>query len=287
MNIIKESLVTFKKNKFITLTTIVVLTFNLFVVGIFAILIINLNLFLENIKENVEVALFLKEGLNKEEIDKILIEAKMRPGVDDCVFVSKEDALKEFGETDELKDYINAIDVNPLPDSIRVNINKNYKSIERVRNLVDSLKTINNIIEVHYQKEEMERLFGIVNVIKSIMLGLSLILITSLILIASGAIRISIFARKEEIKSMRLSGMSNWFIKSIFIVECIIQGLISSILATILLYVLEKIVYDKINIIWSGRWLVVNYKFALFIILLGVSIGFLSSLLFRIKYYSE
>jgi cell division transport system permease protein len=282
---IREALLSLKKHKFITFTTIAVLTFNLLILGIFAILMLNLNLFLESIKENVEVTLFLKENLPKEEIDKLLIEVKAIPGIDNCRFISKEEALKEFSQTDELKEYIATLKVNPLPDSIIVNINKNYKNIAKLEKLVESLKTISNVSEVHYKKEETEKLLSIVNAIKSIIFGLSLILIISSILIISNTIRVNIFVKKEDMKAMDLSGVSKWFIKGIVVIECVIECLVASIFATILLYILEKVVYTELNILWSGRWLSINYKFVLFMILLGVTLGLLSSLLFRVKYY--
>ena len=288
MNVIKETYLSLKKYKFITITTLVVLTFNLLILGIFMMLILNINLFVESIKSNVEISVFLKDGLQKTQIDSLLGRIRTKPGIDSCSFLSKDEALKEYIQLPDFKAYIDSLKVNPLPDAIKINVNRKYKDdIEKLRNIANSLKTLEGVSEVYYQEAETQKLFDIAGAIKNVVVGLSLILIIGSVLIVSSTIRMSVFARKDDIRHMRSLGISNLSIKSIFILEGIFQGIAGGILASVLLYILERILYDKINVLWFGRWQLMNGFYVLFMIIIGVSLGFISSLLFRVKNYSK
>ena len=86
---------------------------------------------------------------------------------------------------------------------------------------------------------------------------------------------------------MKSSGVSLFGIKSIFMVESMIEGAAGGVLASLLLLSADRIAFEKLNILWSGKWLSVNPLIIIIVIFSGIAMGFISSLLFRIKTYTE
>ncbi|OGF45402.1 MAG: hypothetical protein A2452_04460 [Candidatus Firestonebacteria bacterium RIFOXYC2_FULL_39_67] len=288
MNVVKESVLSLKKYKFITITTILILAFNLLVLGIFAMLMYNLDNFLNEIRNSVEISVYLREGTKKEAADEIVMKIKLSKGVDNVVFVSRDEALKEFAQNEDFKTYLDSFKINPLPDSVRVLIKKEFKKDPlKLKELADSFKTIEKVTDVYYQREEIERFYSFAEIIRKIVSWLSIILVLGSIFIVSSTLRISVFARKEDIKKMKSSGVSLFGIKSIFMVESMIEGAAGGVLASLLLLSADRIAFEKLNILWSGKWLSVNPLIIIIVIFSGIAMGFISSLLFRIKTYTE
>ncbi|OGF46161.1 MAG: hypothetical protein A2231_03335 [Candidatus Firestonebacteria bacterium RIFOXYA2_FULL_40_8] len=288
MNVLKEVALSLKKYKFTTITTILILAFNILVLGIFAMLMYNLDNFLNEIRNSVEISVYLKDGTKREAADAIAVKIKIKTGIDDAVFVSRDEALKEFAQNEDFKSYLDSFKINPLPDSIRVVINKEFKKDPlKLKEFSDSFKTIENVTDVYYQREEVERFYGFAVVIRKIVIWLSVILVAGSIFIVSSTVRLSVFARKDDIKKMKSSGVALLKIKSIFIVESMLEGAAGGVLAALLLLGVERIAYEKLNILWSGKWLAVNPLIIVIVILSGIVMGLISSLLFRIKTFTE
>ena len=288
MNVFKEAVLSLKKYKFTAVTTIMILAFNLLVLGIFAMLIYNLNNFLNEVRNSVEISVYIKEGTKKEAADAIAMKIKLKSGIDDAIFFSREEALKEFAQNEDFKSYLDSFKINPLPDSIRVIINKEYKKDPvKLKEFADFFKTIDNVTDVYYQKEEIERFFGFAGIIRKIVIWLSVMLILGSIFIVSSTVRLSVFARKDDIKKMKSAGISLFSIKSIFMVESMLEGAAGGILAAIFLLGVERLALEKLNILWSGKWLHITPVMILIVVFSGILMGLISSLLFRIKPYTE
>lgn len=288
MKVVKEAFLSLKKYKFMTLATIMVLTFNLLMLSIFGVLMYNLNSFLDEIKNSVEITVFLKDGIKKEVADGISVKIKLKTEVADAIFVSREDAIKELGESEDFRGYLNNFKINPLPDSIRVILNKEFKNDSvKMKETAEFCKQLDGVAEAYYQKEEVDKFFSLADVIRKIIIWLSMILFLGSVVIISNTIRISILARKEDLKKMRSEGVSWSGLKSIFIIESILQGLAGGVLAVLVLFVLERAALEKLNILWSGKWHSINIFAALIIIFTGIFLGFVGALFFRIKSYME
>ncbi|MEI6846035.1 MAG: permease-like cell division protein FtsX, partial [Candidatus Firestonebacteria bacterium] len=274
MNLIKEAVLSLKKYKLTAISTIIILAFNLLVLGIFALLIYNLNNFLDEIRNSVEISVYLKEGTKKEVTDAIAMKIKLKSGIDDAVFVSRDEAIKEFAQNEDFKSYLDSFKINPLPDSIRVVINKEYKKDPlKIKEFADFIKTLENVTDVYYQKEEMERFYSFTGIIRKIVIWLSLILVSGSIFIVSSAVRLSVFARKEDIKKMKDAGATLFGIKAIFMVESILEGAAGGVLAALLLLGVERIALQKLNVLWSGKWLSVNPLILLIVVFSGILLG--------------
>lgn len=286
MSVFQNVILLFKKHKLVTAITLFIITFNLLILGIYMMLVYNINLFVEDIKKNVEISIFLKDRLTKSQVDLLISQIKNKPGIDSCAYISKEDALKEYSQLPEFKEYIESIKINPLPDAIKVGLSKSYKNdIGKLKTLADSLKTLEGVAEVYYQEAETQKLFDIASGISNIIIGLSLILILWSLLMILGVIKLGIFVKKNEIKQMKADGMTEAGIKNVFMLESVLQGFAGSLLAVIMLLAIEKIAFEKVNILWLGGWQLMNGFHAVFMIALGIVLALTGSILFKVKNY--
>ena len=103
------------------------------------------------------------------------------------------------------------------------------------------------------------------------------------LVIIGNAIRLTVFARRQEIEIMRLVGASNWFIRSPFLIEGVLQGLLGSLLATLVLAFSYGLIHDRLILIFPTLELITYsaelIQLYLRLIFLATALGFLGSLL--------
>jgi len=215
------------------------------------------------------------------------------PNVKSIAYVTKEQALAIFKErTKNTPQLVEQLRNNPLPASIEVAL----VSPREVQGVVDLIvknpltakvvKTPANLgtakdTDIKYGQNVVEALFAATGVVRLFAAGfLGLLLIVSLVLIGN-TIRLAIYSRRREIGIMRLVGASNWFIRTPFLLEGVLQALIGSILAILTLVAAQAVIVPWLQ--GNLKFLPVNIggvtvaQLAALLILSGVGIGLIGS----------
>ena len=137
---------------------------------------------------------------------------------------------------------------NPLPDSLEV-VPKRGEDVEAIAKRVEYLKRsgqLGGIEKVNYGKKTAKKILQVAKVIELVFLiGTILLLLSSALLIAN-TIRLSIFSRRREIEVMKLVGATNWFVRGPFMLEGLLQGLVGSVAAVLLLFLGKQIALPAI-----------------------------------------
>ena len=232
--IFKESLSGFRKVKVSGIITIFTITVSLLLLGIFLLVLENINDIVQNIRDRIEIEVFLKERLTSVEKDSIYKRVAIIPGIKTLKFISKEEASKifrqEFGE-----DVNKVLDFNPLPESYKITLKDEYKNSGNVQQITNQLKDMEGIDDVIYRKTLLElldrraRLFSEISLIIGVVIGL-----ISIFLI-SNTIRLIIYSKRKMIETMKLVGATGSFIKAPFIIEGLFHGFLAGIIASIVL----------------------------------------------------
>ncbi len=198
------------------------------VLGAFALTAFNLDQLASRQAAAVEITADLAKGAKREEIEKQL---RADPGIAQVRFVSKDQALEETARGFEINlSQLKRIG-NPLPDSFRLApADPNEVSAVAAR-----VKAIEGIAEVRYAQQTTERLLALARGIKIAGLLAVVVLGTATLLLVSVTIRLTIYARRREIRIMQLVGATNWFIRVPFLLEGILQGAAGGIVAMLLL----------------------------------------------------
>lgn len=281
----REALLSFRRSTLMSMATILSITTILIIVGVFLLISINSSLFLKNIESQLEIIVYLEDNISQAEINNLKSNIASIDGIKEVKYVSKEEAyqrlLKDLGEQ---KDILSAIEKNPLPASLEIQV-KDPKVIEQIANRIAEFKKVE---EVEYGREIAEKLLNFTYVFRRAgMLVLALLVFAS-ILIISNIIKITVYARRNEIEIMSLSGATSWFIKWPFIIEGFLQGFISSLFSIIILYYFYIFAVDKVHQAIPFLPLVVDnmdlLPIGISIVLLGSLVGILGSMFSVGKY---
>jgi len=280
-----EALLSFRRSTLMTTAAILSTTTILIIVGVFLLISINSSLFLKNIESQLEIVVYLEDDISKAELNNLKNNFTSIDGIKEVKFVSKEEAyqrlLKSLGEQ---KDILSAIEVNPLPASFEIQA-KDPKMIKQIANQIAKLKKVE---EVEYGQGTVEKLLNFTYIFRRAGMLILALLIFASILIISNIIKITVYARRNEIEIMSLTGATSWFIKWPFIIEGFLQGFISAILSIIILYKFYFFAINKVHQVIPFLPLVVDnmdlLPMGIAIMLLGSFVGILGSMFSVGKY---
>lgn len=237
MFILKEAIRGLSKNKLMALVTFGVMFFSLFIFGLFLISTINLFLLIQKAEEKVAITAFLKDELKEDEIASLRKDIATLMGVRKVIFVSKQEALEQFTkDLGEDSDLLEALEDNPLPSSFDVKLYESFKDPENLENISSKIDAMPGVEEIKYGKEWVKILDRVVKILVGIDLILGVIISLSSIFVVANTIKLTVFARRQQIEIMELVGASNRFIIGPFIVEGIIEGVLAGAVAAGLLF---------------------------------------------------
>jgi len=281
----REALLSFRRSTLMTTAAILSITTILIIVGMFLLISINSSLFLKNLESQLEIVVYLEDNMPQAEINNLKSNITSIDGIKEVKFVSKEEAyqylLKNLGEQ---KDILSAIEKNPLPASFEIQI-KDPKMIEQIANQITKFIKVE---EVEYGREIAERLLNFTYIFRRAGMLILTLLVFASILIISNIIKITVYARRNEIEIMSLVGATSWFIKWPFIIEGFLQGFISAILSTIILYNFYFFAINEVHQAIPFLPLVVDnvdlLPIGIAIVLLGSLVGILGSMFSVGKY---
>lgn len=280
----REAVAAFRRAPLLTGLSALMVGLALFVVGLFGLAAHNLHLALESVEERVEVVAYVRDGTNPAEISAATDQLLSLPEVRNVRYVSKEQAL-ETAQRDlpEFQEIFIDLEVNPLPASLEVELRSGSRGPEAVDRVASRAGTYTFVEDVRYGQEWVDKLFSLRKIagVTAMVLGGAFAAVAALII--ATAVRIAIFARREEIYIMRLVGARNGFIRRPFLLEGAMTGLLGGLLAVLLSWGTYRIVLEvlEFNLSWiPASWVVAG-------ILAGSAFGLVSSGLALRRYLRE
>lgn len=231
------------RNKSFTLASIATISSCLFLFGLFYAIVTNFQHIVRNAEQVLGVSVFFDEGIEDSRIEEIGQLIAKRPEVASIHFVSADEAWESF-KTDYLREYSDGFTENPIPESANYQINLNDVSMQSA--LVTYLKSISGVREVNYSEIAATTLTGVNALIAYVSIGIIAILLAVSIFLISNTVTIGISVRKEEINIMKYIGATDFFVRSPFVIEGMIIGLIGAGIPLGIIYFLYNTVMDYI-----------------------------------------
>ncbi|MCH4167191.1 MAG: permease-like cell division protein FtsX [Megasphaera sp.] len=230
---IKEAFQSFRRNSFMSIASVATVALSLFILGIFMTLVANLDYFAENLENQVQISIYLKDDISTDQIMTVGKRLKALPDVKDITFTNKDQAMNTLKE--RMKDQPGILEAlegkNPLPSSYEITFT-NPESVKKTAHIVADYPEVES---THYGQEIIEQLFKITTVIRWGGIALIIFLTLATLFIISNTIRLTVFARRKEIGIMKYVGATNWFIRWPFLLEGLMLGFIGGIIADFLL----------------------------------------------------
>lgn len=270
------------RNKWFTLASIATISACLFLFGLFYAIISNFQNIVKTAEQGVSVTVFFDAGLEDSRIQEIGEMIARRTEVSNVHFVSAEEAWESF-KTEYLGEYADGFTENPLADSANYQIYLNDVSMQSA--LVTYLESISGVRQVNRSEITATTLTGVNALVAYVSVGIIVILLAVSIFLISNTVMIGISVRKEEINIMKYIGATDFFVRSPFVIEGMLIGLIGAAIPLGIIYVLYNIVMEYILERFSMlsqllSFLTVGEIFHVLIPVslgIGVGIGFLGS----------
>ena len=289
---IKQAFQQIGRNLGMSVASVFAITAMMLILGIFFVVMVNTNLFTEMIKNNYdEIEVFLQDEVNANQTNVMMNEVKKIEGVYSADYRTKEEALEilktRWGENGYLLD---SLGDNPLPNSILVKVD----SLETADQVNAALEKLDGVEDIRYYKDTVDKLTKVTKFLQTAMLVLMAFLVIVSIVVVSNTIKLTVVARSREISIMKYIGATNWFVRGPFLVEGIIIGIISSLLAAGITYLLYWKFVDvagkQIMTILSSPLVPVSYlaiNLILIFLAMGISIGGAGSVISMRKYLNK
>ena len=213
-----------------TLTACISTTLMLILLGLVVFFITSAHEFSNSLKENFTVTLMLDEDITQRQAYDIQTRLKALPCTRSLNYVSKEKALRE--QSDALgtnpSDFLG---YNPMPASFEMKLKSDYANSDSLKTILPPLRSDSLIVDVTAPQNLMDSLNDNIRHISTIMLIVALLLTLVSFVLINNTIRLSIYARRLLIRTMRLVGASYAFIRRPFVAKAMLIGLISALIA--------------------------------------------------------
>lgn len=280
---LKQGVINIFRNKLFSLASIATISACLFLFGLFYAVILNFQNVVHTAEEGVSVTVFFKDGTTQEEMEQIGVQIRARNEVSEAKFISADEAWAEWAPENIGEDYNEIYTENPLEGMDNYEIYMN--DVSKQESLVTWLESIPQVDRVQHSEIAATTLTGVNALVAYTSVGIIAILLAVSVFLINNTVMIGISVRKSEIEIMKYIGATDFFVRSPFVIEGILIGLIGSLLPLGLIYVLYKKVIDYVMIEFpslSGlmQFLPVSeiYRTLLPVCLgLGAGIGFLGS----------
>lgn len=282
----KEGLANFKRNGWLSFATVSVLAISLYIISITLILGITANMVLRNIQDKINVSVYFNAGTSEEKILEIKNKLVGYQEIASIDFVSKEKALEDFKKLGDknpsIMQALDEIGENPLLSALVIKA-KDPSQYSVITKAISNSNFATDISRIDFEenKAAIERLTTIMKIVEQVGLTLGLVFVFIGIMITFNAIRLTMYAHKQEFEIMRLVGASNVYIQMPFIFEGIFYGIASTLVVIVSLFFTSRLLAPITQGSISGGDLMgffLGHFFAIFglLLLAGIVLGTVS-----------
>lgn len=275
---IKQAFIQVFRNRAMSIASMFSITAMLLILGLFFILIVNINMVSETAKKQFDtIQIYLQDETEYDQAVAMVDDLTQLKGVKEASYLSKEQAMAQWkakwGDNAYLLD---GLENNPLPNSVLVKVSE----LEAADSVVNKAKTYSGIEDIKYYKDTVDQLMKITRFIQVGAFIIIIFLVIVSVVVVSNTVKLTVMAREREISIMKYVGATSWFIRGPFLIEGMIIGILSALISvgivSLVYYKITELVGQEIFVMLSttmvpGTFLVSNLVWIF--IALGVSIG--------------
>ncbi len=258
------------------------ITLALLILGAFGIILVHAGKFSQMVRENVEIQVYLHKTVTENQRSKIKQELLSKPflavkeNAAALEFISKEDAAQSF-INDTGEDFFSILENNPLHDAFVINVKPDYIEESKMKRIKTEIEDINGVFEAHYVENLVNDINSNLQKAGIILFVLFLLFLFTSVIMINNTIKLALFSQRFLIRSMQLVGAKPWFIQKPFLFRASLHGLLSGIIASLLMSVLLYYSYREIEdlkMLYDEKSIIIVFSS---ILIIGMVIGFSSS----------
>jgi cell division transport system permease protein len=223
------------RNGLMSIASLFTIASCLVILGVFAIISMNVNSFTSKIEDQCEVQLYINQGTSAERVAQMGEEILKIENVKEASLFTKEEMLAYakndmFGEDAELLSGFE--DDNPFSDSYKIILN----SIENTDTTVSELEKIADVEKIVNKQDIVNMVLNLSKIVKRFSMAIMLVLFIIAVVIISNTVRLTVFNRRKEINIMKYIGATDRFIKGPFLLEGMIIGFFGALFALLVVF---------------------------------------------------
>jgi cell division transport system permease protein len=282
--ILSEAFDNIRANRMTTVTAVVTTAFTMLGMGVFLLLYLNTQSVLSSLHEEIKVIVYFRDSTSQSTMAELRAKLREDPTVSEVEFESREQALASFRSRFPSEDrLLNGLGENPFPASLILKIGPRFRTSQAVADLVSKLQTLPEIEEVLYNRDLMENLAAGLRYLRLLGLLVGAVLAVSMVTILANSIRLTLYARRDDIEILRLIGATPGFIKTPFLLEGALLGGVGAVCSLLLLRAVFGFAETKMALHGSFWGLGAGLSFLPGrliggMVILGITLGFLGSI---------
>jgi len=223
-----------KKTKTIYISTVIIITLVLLMVGFLGLILVHAKKLSDHVKENMVLNIIVNDGAKEEDIFALQKQINANPAVLQTKYIGKEAAARNLTK-DLGEDFVEFLGYNPLLSSVDVYLKADYANNESMKIFTEQLLKTPLVKEVIYQRSLIQIVDQNIREISLVILSFTIILLVISVALINNTIRLAIHSQRFLIKSMQLVGATKGFIRKPFMKYSVIHGLLAGIIAVVLL----------------------------------------------------
>jgi len=213
----------------------------LFVAALNLLILENLKAHVGRWKSDLRVSVYLVDGARVADVDALYDKVAALRGVARVERVDKEEALRRFRASfKDLADLPSELPANPLPASLEVVLDSGPMARDTARAVGDAVASAAAVEEVRYDQEFLDRVDALLDIARWGGAGLGLVVLTAVAFVVSGVLRLTVYARRDEIDIMHLVGAPPMLVRGPFLVAGVGQGLAGGLFALFLVEAVRR-----------------------------------------------
>jgi len=233
---VARALSNIRQNFLLGILTVGTITLALLIIGLFLLISVNLEGVTEDWSKRVQVTAYFDKELTLQEVADFKARIGSLSGTDKVIYVGRDEAVKRFrARLKGQESILEGLSADVLPSSLEVSLQRESRNSDAVAEYVGRLKKVPGIAEVQYGDEWVRRFSTFMNFMRLVGAFLGGFLLLAVMFIVSNTIKLTIYARKEELEILGLVGATRFFIKAPFLIEGIMHGAVGAIMAIIIL----------------------------------------------------
>lgn len=239
-----ETITNLRRNFLMTIAAVSTVTISLLLLGGVQILGLVVNNMTLNWEAKVEISAYFLDDASTGEIQSLERQVTEYPEVEEVTFVSKAEAFEEFKEIYRNQpEFYESLPEDALPASLRIKLVDPSLTEEVAARITGAP----GVEDVDFGGDIIKRLLQVNSLLRTITFVMSFVLMIAAAALIANAIRIAIYARREEISIMKLVGATNWFIRIPFMLEGVTAALMGAVIAGFIVFLSDALLFSKIG----------------------------------------
>jgi len=244
----RKALSSIAESPWVSLLTTATIAAALLVVSLYALALDNVGRLALVWGRTASISAYIADDVPEARWEALRAEVARNPAVDRATLVSPREALERFkARGPAAAALVEGVDARVLPASVGIALKPGHDELTAVARLADELGKVPGVSEVEYGREEFERLAGLLGVLRWAGIAGALVIVLATAFIVSNTIRLTVYARRDEIGILGLVGATVWFIRIPFVIEGAIWGAVGGAVAAASTFALDRFVAPHLS----------------------------------------